>query len=167
MRILKMLLVLAIGMHALLYALQNLANINEAHGALAYVVSGADHQAYPHTLFFHTASPAFTWAAMVAVLIGEFSVGAFGLKGAWDMFAARNGTAEEFRAAKKAGLWAAGLALLYVGLAVVLGLIWPLVFLPIPLLAMNLVFIPMEEANAREAFGEDYLAYCRKVRRWL
>ena len=121
-RILKMLLVLAIGMHALLYALQNLANINEAHGALAYVVSGADHQAYPHTLFFHTASPAFTWAAMVAVLIGEFSVGAFGLKGAWDMFAARNGTAEEFRAAKKAGLWAAGLALLtWFGLFMTLG----------------------------------------------
>jgi protein-S-isoprenylcysteine O-methyltransferase Ste14 len=60
-----------------------------------------------------------------------------------------------------------GLALLYVGLAVVLGPAWPLVFLPIPLLAMNLVFIPMEEANARQAFGEDYLAYCRKVRRWL
>lgn len=111
-RILKSLLVLAIGLHALFYALQNIANIAEAHGALAYVVSGADHQAYPNTLFFHSSNTAFSWAAIVAVLVGEFSVAVFGLKGAWDLYSARNGTAEQFHAAKKAGLWAAGLALL-------------------------------------------------------
>ena len=111
-RILKAVLVLFIGMHALIYGLQNIANINEAHTALGYVMSGADQAAYPHTLFFRSSESALHWVALVLVLIGEFSVAAFGIKGSWDMYAARNGTAEEFHAAKSAGLWAAGIALL-------------------------------------------------------
>ena len=111
-RILKSLLVLFIGLHALFYALQNVANLNEAHAALGYVISGADQAAYPHTLFFKSDSSSLHWAALVLVLIGEFSVAFFGIKGGWDLFAARNGTAEQFRAAMSAGLWAAGLALL-------------------------------------------------------
>lgn len=111
-RTLKILLVLFIGLHALFYALQNLANLAEARGALSYVISGAEHQAYPHTLFFHSSSLALHWTALILVLIGEFSVAFFGLKGAWDMFVARNASAERFHAAKSAGLWAAGLALL-------------------------------------------------------
>jgi protein-S-isoprenylcysteine O-methyltransferase Ste14 len=60
-----------------------------------------------------------------------------------------------------------GISLIYAGASIVLGSLWPLVLLPIPLLVMNTVVIPMEESNARDAFGEPYLAYCRKVRRWL
>ena len=121
-RILKAALVLAIGLHALIYALQNLANINEAHGALGYVISGADHQAYPHTLFFNSDSASVHWAALILVLVGEFAIAFFGLKGGWDLFAARGGTAEQFHAAKSAGSWAAGLALLlWFGLFMVFG----------------------------------------------
>lgn len=111
-RILKAILVLFIGLHALIYGLQNLANLDQAHGALGYVISGADHQAYPNTLFFHSANPAVHWLALVLVLVGEFAVAFFGIKGGWDLFAARNDTAGQFHAAKAAGLWAAGLALL-------------------------------------------------------
>ncbi|HEX2803795.1 MAG TPA: DUF2165 family protein [Sphingomicrobium sp.] len=111
-RILKSLLVLFIGLHALFYALQNLANFGEAQAALGYVMSGADHAAYPHTLFFKSGSSALHLAALILVLIGEFSVAFFGIKGGWDLFAARNGTPEKFRTAKSAGLWAAGIALL-------------------------------------------------------
>ena len=111
-RILKSLLVLFVGLHALFYALQNIANINEAHAALGYVISGADQTAYPHTLFFKSGSSSLHWSALVLVLVGEFAVAFFGIKGGWDLFAARNGTTEQFRAAKSAGLWAAGLALL-------------------------------------------------------
>lgn len=109
---LKVLLVLSIGLHALLYALQNLANLDQAHAALGYVISGAEHQAYPHTMFFKSGNPAVHWAALILVLAGEFGVATFGIKGAWDMFAARKGPAAQFHAAKSAGLWAAGLALL-------------------------------------------------------
>lgn len=111
-RILKSLLVLFIGLHAFFYALQNIANINEAHAALGYVISGADQTTYPHTLFFKSSSYVLHWAALALVLAGEFAVAFFGIKGGWDLFAARKGTAEEFHAVKSAGLWAAGLALL-------------------------------------------------------
>lgn len=111
-RILKSLLVLFIGLHALFYGLQNIANIDEAHAALGYVISGADQTAYPHTLFFKSSSSLVHWATLAVVLSGEFAVAFFGIKGGWDLFAARKGTAAEFHAAKSAGLWAAGLALL-------------------------------------------------------
>lgn len=111
-RILKALLVLFIGLHALIYALQNIANLNEAHAALGYVLSGADHAAYPNTLFFDVTDPAVHWVALALVIVGEAAIGFFGIKGAWDMIAARNGTAEQFHLAKSGGLWAAGIALL-------------------------------------------------------
>jgi predicted small integral membrane protein len=111
-RVLKSLLVLTIGVHALVYALQNVANIAQAQGAIAYIMSGADNQAYPNTMFFKTASPALAWFALVCILAGEISVAFFGIKGGWDLFKTRNGTAEQFNAAKSGGLWAAGLALL-------------------------------------------------------
>ena len=111
-RVLKSVLVLFIGVHALFYALQNIANINEAHAALGYVISGADQTAYPHTLFFKSSSSILHWAALVTVLTAEFAVAFFGIKGGWDLFVARNRSAEEFHAAKRAGAWAAGLAIL-------------------------------------------------------
>lgn len=60
-----------------------------------------------------------------------------------------------------------GLAAIYAGLAIAFGCAWSLIFLPVPLLLMNAVFIPFEEAQSRNSFGKEYIAYCRKVRRWL
>lgn len=111
-RILKSVLVLVIGLNALFYALQNIANLDAARGALGYVMSGSDHQAYPSTIFFTTNDPLLHWVALGLVLAAEFAVAFFGIKGAWDLFAARNATKAEFHQAKSAGLWAAGLALL-------------------------------------------------------
>jgi len=111
-RILKCLLVLTVGLNGLFCALQNVANIQQAKAALAYVISGTGHDTYPHTLFFFSNSSALHWAALIVALVGEFAVGFFGIKGAWDLFAARNGTAKQFHAAKTAGVWAAGMALL-------------------------------------------------------
>lgn len=112
LRILKAALVLFIGLHALFYAVQNVANITAAHGALNYVVSGADHEVYPATAFFKLADPVFAWFALALVLLGEFAVTFFGIKGGWDLFKARKGTSEQFHAAKHAGVIAAALALL-------------------------------------------------------
>ena len=111
-RIVKALLVLFIGLHALIYAVQNIANIDAAHAALAYVMAGADHAAYPRTMFFKSDSSLLAWIALALVLAGEFAIAFFGIKGAWDLFTARGGTAEQFHSAKSGGLWAAGLALL-------------------------------------------------------
>ncbi len=111
-RIIKSALVAFIGLHALFYAIQNIANLEQAHGALLYVISLADHEVYPNTAFFALTDPAMAWGALGAVLIGEFAVGFFGLKGGWDLFRARKADASTFHAAKQGGVIAAGLALL-------------------------------------------------------
>ncbi len=122
LRLIKAALVAVIGFHALIYALQNVANIEAAHGSLLYVISGADQEVYPATLFFKSANPALAWLALAIVLLGEFTVAAFGLKGGWDLFAARKESAEAFHAAKRSGALAAGFALLtWFGLFMTIG----------------------------------------------
>ncbi len=59
------------------------------------------------------------------------------------------------------------LTLIYVGLALALGEAWPLILVVLPLAAMNWVVIPFEEARLRETFAQDYVDYCRRVRRWI
>jgi predicted small integral membrane protein len=112
LRIIKILLVLLIGLQALIYALQNLANLDQAHAAIGYVLSNTGHEVYPNTFFFSVTNPAVHWLVLTLVIVGELAIGAFGTKGAWDMWAARNDTAERFHAAKTYGVLAAGVALL-------------------------------------------------------
>lgn len=60
-----------------------------------------------------------------------------------------------------------GMILLLLGVAVLLGTLAP--FLPIPPLAwiLHRRFVRPEEAILAKRFGEEYAAYCNKVRRWL
>ncbi|MET0289688.1 MAG: isoprenylcysteine carboxylmethyltransferase family protein [Pseudoxanthomonas sp.] len=59
------------------------------------------------------------------------------------------------------------LVLSYVGLAGILLQPWALVLMPLPLLALQRVLIPYEEARLRAEFGDAYDRYCQRVRRWL
>ena len=60
-----------------------------------------------------------------------------------------------------------GLTLLYIGGTALMNSAWPLAFLPVVLFVMNAVVIPGEERHLAERFGEAYLDYCRRVRRWV
>jgi len=60
-----------------------------------------------------------------------------------------------------------GMAFLYVAIAVGFGLIWALVLLPLVLLAVDRLVIAKEEPYLERLFGEQYLDYKRRVRRWL
>lgn len=60
-----------------------------------------------------------------------------------------------------------GLTLLFLGLALLLPSFWSLLFLPLPLLLLQCVVIPFEEARLRATFGATYEAYCARVGRWL
>jgi protein-S-isoprenylcysteine O-methyltransferase Ste14 len=60
-----------------------------------------------------------------------------------------------------------GLTLLYVGLSLLTGMAWPLVMLPLALVALTALVIRREERYLEAAFAAEYAAYRSRVRRWL
>lgn len=60
-----------------------------------------------------------------------------------------------------------GMALMLAGFAVTLGTVGPLIILPLFIAAIQLVWIRREESWMREAFGEPYEDYRRRVRAWI
>jgi protein-S-isoprenylcysteine O-methyltransferase Ste14 len=60
-----------------------------------------------------------------------------------------------------------GLAVMVGGGALIAGTWWPLLLLPLAVLAVTLLAIKPEEAYLTEHFGSRYTDYQREVRRWL
>ena len=60
-----------------------------------------------------------------------------------------------------------GLAVVVVGGALLAGTGWPLLLLPLALLAVTKLAIEPEEAYLAERYGSTYSEYRRRVRRWL
>ena len=60
-----------------------------------------------------------------------------------------------------------GLSIAYVGEALIQGHVWPLLFLPLVVAYVNWIVIPIEEAKLTSVFGDRYVQYCARVRRWF
>jgi protein-S-isoprenylcysteine O-methyltransferase Ste14 len=60
-----------------------------------------------------------------------------------------------------------GFSAIYGGLAVLLNLAWPLLLLPIVIVVLTITVVRHEERYMRMEFGDPYVSYCRRVRRWL
>ena len=60
-----------------------------------------------------------------------------------------------------------GLALLYIGLALIVGYAWPVACLPLAILSIDGFVIPREERYLEKKFGEPYQRYRQSVRRWI
>ena len=60
-----------------------------------------------------------------------------------------------------------GFSIALFGVAIVLGNVIAFVSFLAFIIAVNLCYIPFEEAEMEKQFGQDYLAYNKKVRRWL
>jgi protein-S-isoprenylcysteine O-methyltransferase Ste14 len=60
-----------------------------------------------------------------------------------------------------------GMAFLYVGLAFALGFVWPLVVLPVVVLAVDQLVVAIEEAYLVRRFGQPYCDYMKQARRWF
>jgi protein-S-isoprenylcysteine O-methyltransferase Ste14 len=60
-----------------------------------------------------------------------------------------------------------GMAVVYVALALSVGVIWALAVLPLVILAVDRLVIVREEPYLERKFGDEYREYKRRVRRWL
>jgi protein-S-isoprenylcysteine O-methyltransferase Ste14 len=60
-----------------------------------------------------------------------------------------------------------GLTAVYFGLALLANFAWPIVLLPVVLVALSSVVIEREERYLARAFGAEYERYRSNVRRWL
>ena len=121
-RYVKLLLVIAAGLQALLYALQNLANLDAARGAVGYVLSRADHVAYPDSMVPAVTAPGLVEGALWTVIGFELLGGLAVLAGAVRMAQSIKGTKRAFEASKWLALSGLGiLVFTWVGLFLAVG----------------------------------------------
>lgn len=105
----KIVFVALIALLCLIYAAQNVANLEACYQAFAYVLGGIDHQVYPNSIIPPISNPAVIWLVLFTVVTLEFTAGLVAAKGAWDLWSERRSSAEAFNRAKTMAL--AGCAL--------------------------------------------------------
>jgi predicted small integral membrane protein len=110
-RWLKIDLAVFIALFCLFYAMQNLFNLQSAHWFVSSVLSMEGHELYPGHFGPAITSPTLAWIALWVIIVLEFLAGALALKGAWDMWGARNDSAEAFQQKKRCVMASAGVAL--------------------------------------------------------
>ncbi len=57
--------------------------------------------------------------------------------------------------------------MIYAGIAILRNALWAILLLPLVVLLTQRELIEREERYLERAFGEEYLAYKRRVRRWV
>ena len=60
-----------------------------------------------------------------------------------------------------------GTSMTYLGLAFIFGNWWTVLLFPVMILLVSMMIIPREEAYLFRSFGDSYLDYKEKVRRWI
>ena len=121
-RYLKILFVVITSLMALVYVTQNMANIDEAHQAIIYVMSGTDHEVYPDSFAPKFTNPTLAWVAMIIIFSLEYLAGLLLAIGAWKMWQSRAAEPETFKAAQKWAQIGCGVGVLvWFGLFGVLG----------------------------------------------
>ena len=122
LRIIKILLSLMLALLALFYATQNVANLEQAFGAVAYVIGNVDHAVYPDSFGPAITAEPLVWTALVIIIGMEYLTGFVLLKGTLDLWRARSGDSASFASARRWTLVGAGLGMLvWFGLFHVLG----------------------------------------------
>jgi predicted small integral membrane protein len=112
MRFIKVFLALSVALFCTFYALQNIVNLQAAHGFVVYVASMVDHSAYPAHFAPAVTAPSLTWTMLFIIIALEMAAGLLAAKGTYDLFQARKGSADEFNAAKSYSLAGCGVAVL-------------------------------------------------------
>lgn len=121
-RSIKILFAALTGFMALVYVLQNFANLDAAFQSVMYVMSGKDHAAYANTLFIKPTSSYLGWSAVVLICAGELVAALLLLFGALQMWQSIGASHDDFeRSMKFAEIGAATGVLVWLGFFGVLG----------------------------------------------
>jgi protein-S-isoprenylcysteine O-methyltransferase Ste14 len=59
------------------------------------------------------------------------------------------------------------MTMIYTGIASLVNALWAILFLPVALLMIQRGVIEREERYLERKFGEEYLSYKARVRRWI
>ena len=110
-RYLKIVLLVFISLFCLMYAAQNISNLDAAYQAVAYVLRMDDHAVYTTAFGPAIHSPALAWLALALIIATELAAGIATAKGCWDLWTARTATAATFNASKTWALVGCGLGL--------------------------------------------------------
>jgi len=115
-------LVSFLALHHLIYAIQNLFNLQQAYGYVEAVLGQAEAPFYPHSIMPPLRSPALLWAALGLIIACESAAGIALATGAFQMFLAGGGSPADFAAATEWALIGCGIALLiWFGLFLTIG----------------------------------------------
>lgn len=110
-RYLKTVLVAFVALMCLMYAAQNIVNLDEAYGFVASAAGMKDHAAYPSSFGPAIEAPFLLWAVLGAIVLLETAAGLLAGWGAWDLWAARRAPGPAFNAAKARAVLGCGMAL--------------------------------------------------------
>lgn len=111
-RWMKIVLAAFVAAFCLLYALQNVVNLQPAYGYVAAMVGMEGHTAYPDHIGPAVRAPFLIWAMLWSIIAVELAAGVLAAKGSWDLFRARRGSAEQFQSAKRYAVLGAGLGVI-------------------------------------------------------
>ena len=121
-RNLKITFVGLVALMCLMYAIQNLVNLDEAYFFVSSVVTMGQHAAYPDSFGPAINSPFLIWPALAMIIALEIAAGLATARGAFDMWRARSADAVQFGAAMKFAELGCGLGLVtWFGLFFVIG----------------------------------------------
>ena len=101
LRVIKISLAAFVALFCLFYAIQNIMNLQAAHGFVSYVASMADHEAYPKHFGPAITASWLTWFMLFIIVSLELAAGLLAGRGFIDMLKARKGSADEFNSSKR------------------------------------------------------------------
>ena len=111
-RYLKILMTVSVALFCLMYALQNIWNLDAATWFVSYTTGMEGHDKYPSHFGPAITTPALHSIMLWIIIALEITAGLLAAKGAFDLFKARNGSADEFNGAKTYAIAGCGVGIL-------------------------------------------------------
>jgi predicted small integral membrane protein len=111
-RLLKVALAAFVAIFCLMYAIQNIANLQAAYGFVALMAGMEGHVAYASHVGPSIHSPMLIWTMLWIIIALELLAGLLAAKGAYEMWQARKKSSSEFNDAKGSALLGCGIGVI-------------------------------------------------------